>query len=40
MSGVLPVDKGKVSVMGHTPTSPVMAREDGYSYCFPRSHDC
>ena len=27
MSGVLPIDKGKVSVMGHVPTSPVMARE-------------
>ena len=26
MSGVLPIDKGKVSVLGHTPTSPVMAR--------------
>ena len=25
MSGVLPIDKGKVSVMGHVPTSPVMA---------------
>jgi len=29
MSGVLPIDKGKVSVMGHVPTSPVMARELG-----------
>ena len=24
MSGVLPIDKGKVSVMGHVPTSPVI----------------
>ena len=29
MSGVLPIDKGKVSVMGHFPTSPVMARDLG-----------
>jgi len=29
MSGVLPIDKGKVSVMGHFPTSPVMARNLG-----------
>ena len=29
MSGVLPIDKGKVSVLGHTPTSPVMARNMG-----------
>jgi len=29
MSGVLPIDKGKVSVMGYTPTSPVMARNLG-----------
>ena len=29
MSGVLPIDKGKVSVLGYTPTSPVMAREMG-----------
>ncbi|RZO47921.1 MAG: sugar ABC transporter ATP-binding protein [Candidatus Pelagibacterales bacterium] len=34
MSGVLPVDKGKVSVMGHTPTSPVMAREMGIATVF------
>ncbi len=34
MSGVLPVDKGKVSVMGHTPTSPVMAREVGIATVF------
>ena len=29
LSGVLPIDKGKVSVMGHFPTSPVMARDLG-----------
>ena len=29
MSGVLPIDKGKVSVMGRFPTSPVMARNLG-----------
>ena len=29
MSGVLPIDKGKVSVMGRFPTSPVMARDLG-----------
>ena len=34
MSGVLPVDKGKVSVMGHTPTSPVMARNMGIATVF------
>ncbi len=34
MSGVLPIDKGKVSVMGHTPTSPVMAREMGIATVF------
>ena len=34
MSGVLPIDKGKVSVMGHTPTSPVMAREMGVATVF------
>jgi len=34
MSGVLPADKGKVSVMGHTPTSPVMAREMGIATVF------
>ena len=27
LSGVLPIDKGKVSILGHTPTSPVMARK-------------
>jgi len=34
MSGVLPADKGKVSVMGHVPTSPVMAREMGVATVF------
>jgi len=34
MSGVLPIDKGKVSVMGHTPTSPVMARNLGIATVF------
>ncbi len=34
MSGVLPADKGKVSVMGHVPTSPVMAREMGIATVF------
>ena len=34
MSGVLPTDKGKVSVMGHTPTSPVMARNLGIATVF------
>jgi len=34
MSGVLPADKGKVSVMGYTPTSPVMAREVGIATVF------
>jgi len=34
MSGVLPIDKGKVSVMGHVPTSPVMAREMGIATVF------
>jgi len=34
MSGVLPIDKGKVSVMGHVPTSPVMAREVGIATVF------
>jgi len=34
MSGVLPTDKGKVSVMGHTPTSPVMARDLGIATVF------
>ena len=34
MSGVLPIDKGKVSVMGHTPTSPVMSREMGIATVF------
>ena len=34
MSGVLPADKGKVSVMGHVLTSPVMAREMGISTVF------
>jgi len=34
MSGVLPADKGKVSVMGYTPTSPVMAREMGIATVF------
>ena len=34
MSGVLPIDKGKVSVLGHVPTSPVMAREMGIATVF------
>jgi len=34
MSGVLPADKGKVSVMGFVPTSPVMAREVGIATVF------
>jgi len=34
MSGVLPADKGKVSVMGFVPTSPVMAREMGIATVF------
>ena len=34
MSGVLPTDKGKVSVMGLVPTSPVMAREVGIATVF------
>ena len=34
MSGVLPIDKGKVSVMGHFPTSPVMARDLGIATVF------
>jgi len=34
MSGVLPIDKGKVSVMGYTPTSPVMARNLGIATVF------
>ena len=34
MSGVLPIDKGKDSVLGHVPTSPVMAREMGIATVF------
>ena len=34
MSGVLPIDKGKVSVLGHVPTSPVMARNMGVATVF------
>ena len=34
MSGVLPIDKGKVSVMGSFPTSPVMARDLGIATVF------
>ncbi len=34
MSGVLPIDKGKVSVLGQTPTSPVMARNIGVTTVF------
>ncbi len=34
MSGVLPIDKGKVSVLGQTPTSPVMARNMGVATVF------
>ena len=34
LSGVLPIDKGKVSVVGHFPTSPVMARELGIATVF------
>ena len=34
LSGVLPVDKGKVSVLGQTPTSPVMSRNMGIATVF------
>ena len=34
LSGVLPLDKGKVSIFGHTPTSPVMARKLGIATVF------
>ena len=34
MSGVLPIDKGKVSVLGHPPTSPGMARNMGIATVF------
>ena len=34
LSGVLPEDKGKVSVLGQTPTSPVMARNMGIATVF------
>ena len=34
LSGVLPIDKGKVSVLGHFPTSPVMARDLGIATVF------
>jgi len=34
LSGVLPIDKGKVSILGHTPTSPVMARDLGIATVF------
>jgi len=34
LSGVLPIDKGKVSVVGHFPTSPVMARNLGIATVF------
>ena len=34
MSGVLPIDKGKVSVLGHNPTSPLMARNMGIATVF------
>ena len=34
LSGVLPIDKGKVSILGHTPTSPVMARNLGIATVF------
>ena len=34
LSGVLPIDKGKVSVMGHFPTSPVMTRNLGIATVF------
>ena len=34
LSGVLPIDKGKVSVIGQTPTSPVMARNMGIATVF------
>ena len=34
LSGVLPIDKGKVSVMGQTPTSPVMAWNMGIATVF------
>ena len=34
LSGVLPIDRGKVSILGHTPTSPVMARDLGIATVF------
>ena len=34
LSGVLPIDRGKVSIMGHFPTSPVMARDLGIATVF------
>lgn len=34
LSGIIPVDKGKVSILGHTPTSPVMARSLGIATVF------
>jgi len=34
LSGTIPADKGKVSILGHTPTSPVMARSLGIATVF------
>ena len=34
LSGIFPADKGKVSILGHTPTSPVMARSLGIATVF------
>ena len=34
LSGVFPADKGKISILGHTPTSPVMARSLGIATVF------
>jgi len=34
LSGIIPLDKGKVSILGHTPTSPVMARSLGIATVF------
>jgi len=34
ISGVLPLDKGKVSIMGHSPNSPIEAQKVGISTVF------
>ena len=34
ISGVLPLDKGKVSIMGHSPNSPIEAQRIGISTVF------